>query len=716
MSEHGIDEDNEQQVSFMRQMEELAEQAQHQIDIAQQAHRQQQGLDGSNDPPQSSSAQQPGGPNAAFFNATITSPFGSEIFDQLRNSNGDGENGSFQLNPPPEHIRRALQDAMSGVIDRLAQMSGSNTDGEGSGAPRGIPLNIARAFSQVLSNETLRRGIAENLSRAAPALIDPRCQGVMLSVYVPPADGHPNAGMMPGDQYAGQQRQQNDAAARKATQQRRGQDGKASSDDASHGRGSRWLNNILRSSDSKKGANEASVEGGQEEDVIDLDEPSEDEVSADPQADTTAEAVDGSAEASPPEINEQEKPSNKRQSPAKKSKREKTLDRARTLAVAAAAIAGSKKERADRQQRSSPPPSPAKLTPEQRGQRNLLRLEALCRRVPIRTPLDPVRSRSWEAWADREHGSVIFRRNRDELSRQLNRRGLGVDAGSGTRGAGIVLRQMMSVRDISDEIGDVIRCAVETEAGRSQKHNVSIDGCDLKSYHQNPNSGRFRIQESPWGVARSSQTAATSPAADKSLSNFLNDAGSSDDSGSLKLIHPHSLESALSLVCGVSPSPGSQGSSSFSSASGVMAGHRTKEDLMALAQDKHERALVPNCVSPRDIGVTYDMIGGLGEVKELLRQSITYPLKFPHLYSEGIAREAVKGVLLFGREFFFDLSFASPCRFRLFQGLTMAFVFSPRDREDHAGQGRGHRGWCELPERRRIIGREQVARRVGEEC
>ena len=27
---------------------------------------------------------------------------------------------------------------------------------------------------------------------------------------------------------------------------------------------------------------------------------------------------------------------------------------------------------------------------------------------------------------------------------------------------------------------------------------------------------------------------------------------------------------------------------------------------------------------------------------------MTYPLKFPHLYSEGIAKEAVKGVLLFG--------------------------------------------------------------------
>ena len=43
-------------------------------------------------------------------------------------------------------------------------------------------MNIARAFSQVLSNENLRRGIAENLARAAPALVDPRCQGVIKSL------------------------------------------------------------------------------------------------------------------------------------------------------------------------------------------------------------------------------------------------------------------------------------------------------------------------------------------------------------------------------------------------------------------------------------------------------------------------------------------------------------------------------------------------------
>ena len=32
----------------------------------------------------------------------------------------------------------------------------------------------------------------------------------------------------------------------------------------------------------------------------------------------------------------------------------------------------------------------------------------------------------------------------------------------------------------------------------------------------------------------------------------------------------------------------------------------------------------------------------------MLQQCITYPLKFPQLYEEGIAADAVKGVLLFG--------------------------------------------------------------------
>lgn len=32
----------------------------------------------------------------------------------------------------------------------------------------------------------------------------------------------------------------------------------------------------------------------------------------------------------------------------------------------------------------------------------------------------------------------------------------------------------------------------------------------------------------------------------------------------------------------------------------------------------------------------------------MLRQCITYPLKYPRLFQEGVAQEAVKGVLLFG--------------------------------------------------------------------
>ena len=152
-------------------------------------------------------------------------------------------------------------------------------------------------------------------------------------------------------------------------------------------------------------------------------------------------------------------------------------------------------------------------------------------------------------------------------------------------------------------------------------------------------------------MTKQTSVAKATLATDKSLVNFLHDDDTTAATDCVHIttqsIHPNSLESALSLMCGVSPAPGSHGSMS-SSSGGVLASHRTKEDLMALAQDKHERALIPNCVSPQDIGVTYDMIGGLDEVKELLRQSITYPLKFPHLYSEGIAREAVKGVLLFG--------------------------------------------------------------------
>jgi hypothetical protein len=75
---------------------------------------------------------------------------------------------------------------------------------------------------------------------------------------------------------------------------------------------------------------------------------------------------------------------------------------------------------------------------------------------------------------------------------------------------------------------------------------------------------------------------------------------------------------------------------------------RSKESIANLSSDKYEKALIENVISPQDIGVTYDMIGGLEDVKEMMKQCITYPLKYPRLYQEGVANEAVKGLLLFG--------------------------------------------------------------------
>jgi hypothetical protein len=135
---------------------------------------------------------------------------------------------------------------------------------------------------------------------------------------------------------------------------------------------------------------------------------------------------------------------------------------------------------------------------------------------------------------------------------------------------------------------------------------------------------------------------------------------------------------------------------------------RSKEEIAALVTDKHEKSLIGNVISPQDIGVTYDMIGthqtcgcvgcwwmrrvfrccyskrctmvcinraqsglssvltphllsicvcvlellsiavltgGLDDVKEMLRQCITYPLKYPRLYQVSDAHWLHRGVM-----------------------------------------------------------------------
>lgn len=452
--EIGVDEDNEEQAMFIRQMEDLASQAQQQIGSTQQ------GVDGS------SVSTGDDALKAAFFNATITSPFGSEVFRRSDDRDSDSGSPMNSFLPPNEAVRRAIQDAMSGVIERLAHMSASASNPQQGMGGAGIPMNVARAFSQVLTNENLRRGIAENLSRAAPALIDPRCQGVMLSVYVPPGPDHPNKGMMPGDQFK-QSGGESVVPEAKPSHQPEMVD----KSDVSHGMGG-WLNKILSSSDKGKLRHE-------EEKVSSPIATIESKDSA------TIGVVENKLEGGEAECNPREKDSisaqqdsskaSKQSLSTKSKKNKRQLDRAQTLAVAAAALAGAKSNRnGNKEFEGENRRLHVKLTSEQKVERNLIRLQALCRHIPLTAPLDPVRRRSWDAWSDREEGSVIFRTNKRTLVHHLDRRNLSIDSKSGTKGAGIVLRQMMSVREIGeDEMEDVIKCAVEFEAGKSQRHHVS---------------------------------------------------------------------------------------------------------------------------------------------------------------------------------------------------------------------------------------------------
>ena len=511
--------------------------------------------------------------------------FSASIQHQDANGNPLEGNSQFQnmIPPPPEMIQQAIEHSVNDVMQRFAEMGKDNGDENGSN-------ELAKAFAQVLSNHNLRRGIAENLARAAPALIDPRCQGVMLSVYVPPPPSHPNHGLMPGQQRAPNRRQ-----ARKQSSQ-----GKSGISNPGVGG---WLNKILSSSSSQSNgqSNDESKSSSQNKEDDDSDDEDE-SISSDSGSSTLdAEALNETLSSTA-------------------SKRMRKRDKSARVAAVAVATAmindhekKSKKKPDDNKNTSSKTNS---LTSEQKIQKHLTRLQALCKNVPLKSPTDPVRSRAWNAWANREKGAVVFRKNRRALNKELLDRNLEIDDRAGTYGMGSTLRQMLSAKDVSYEMDAVVTFAIETEAAKSQLGNdvsalnssVAVDA----SLHQ--------------------------------LKMFDNIAAERDR------IHPKSIEHALSVTCLISPSP--NGSSLLGTAHTVV--HRSREEITELAQDKHERALVSQVVSPQDIGVNYDMIGGLGDVKELLRQSVTYPLKYPHLYSEGIAREAVKGVLLV-RSYFFGI-------------------------------------------------------------
>jgi len=574
----------------------------------------------------------------AYFKSSIGGPEGNP--NGTSNPMNNNNNFDGMVPPQPEMIQKAIEEAVTDVMQSLSRM-GDESDDEHT-----LPPHLAQAFSHILSNENLRRGIAENLSRAAPALVDPRCQGVMLSVYVPPGPEHPNRGLMPGQQRSQQ-----------------GQKGSSSKRQQNNGPGAMtrgWLNKILSSSPSSNSNDEHSdVEDEDDEAASDVEEEDDDvdEVDSTERSSITGDEDDStdsgnsSNQKSGEDINVVASAKESTSKPPSKRSRKR---QARVAAVAAATAMLASNDYGNPKDRTSPnqrPQSSSSPSTDQKVQKHLTRLQALCRSIPLRKPADPVRLRSWESWAARERGAIIFRKNRRVLNAELSARYLRIknDADGSTRGMGSILRQMLSVKDLSVSMEDVIECAIETEAARSQM-----------------------LQESPWDTSitkRKSPSGRVDPSLEQLLpygsrNEVEVDSTTNSPSGSakkikkrttsiamakLQYIHPKSIEKALSTVCRISPSlSGSSSSSSTSSSSSQTAIHRTREEISELAKDKHERALVSQVVSPQDIGVSYDMIGGLFEVKELLRQSITYPLKFPHLYNEGIAREAVKGVLLFG--------------------------------------------------------------------
>eukprot|EP00249_Psilotum_nudum_P017328 c26263_g1_i1 orf=358-3672(-) len=71
-------------------------------------------------------------------------------------------------------------------------------------------------------------------------------------------------------------------------------------------------------------------------------------------------------------------------------------------------------------------------------------------------------------------------------------------------------------------------------------------------------------------------------------------------------------------------------------------------DLRALTENEYENSLLSSVIPAQEIGIQFDQIGALDEVKNILKELIIVPLQRPELFSKGNLRKPCKGVLLFG--------------------------------------------------------------------
>ncbi|XP_073310128.1 uncharacterized protein [Primulina huaijiensis] len=67
-----------------------------------------------------------------------------------------------------------------------------------------------------------------------------------------------------------------------------------------------------------------------------------------------------------------------------------------------------------------------------------------------------------------------------------------------------------------------------------------------------------------------------------------------------------------------------------------------------VTENEFEKRLLGEVIPPSDIGVTFDDVGALENVKETLKELVMLPLQRPELFSKGQLTKPCKGILLFG--------------------------------------------------------------------
>ncbi|KAK8569684.1 hypothetical protein V6N13_046732 [Hibiscus sabdariffa] len=72
------------------------------------------------------------------------------------------------------------------------------------------------------------------------------------------------------------------------------------------------------------------------------------------------------------------------------------------------------------------------------------------------------------------------------------------------------------------------------------------------------------------------------------------------------------------------------------------------QNLKNLAKDEYESDFVSAVVAPGEIGVKFDDIGALEDVKKALNELVILPMRRPELFSHGNLLRPCKGILLFG--------------------------------------------------------------------